>query len=169
MSRVLERPAAPQCAVQGGVISMTPSGKLLSFLAGVLVIVALAVGGMGLYRAGHADAGPGRPSGGDSVARFATARAKAEQEARKEEARRQAEIDEVRDHAQAETALALAGCANKPDVWQPEPANAPAIPVRPKEARQSDSLQWCSPTCSAGLTKERVNWQRRMTELEYQD
>ena len=66
-------------------------------------------------------------------------------------------------------ALSLAGCANKPAVWQPEQVNAPAIPALPKEARQPGNLPWCSPTCSAGLTKERVSWQRRMTELEHQD
>lgn len=66
-------------------------------------------------------------------------------------------------------ALSLAGCASKPATWLPEQVSAPAIPVLPKEARQPDNLPWCSPTCSAGLTKERVSWQQRMTELEYQD
>ncbi len=66
-------------------------------------------------------------------------------------------------------ALSLAGCANKPAAWQPEQVSAPAIPELPKEARQPNSLPWCSPTCSAGLTKERVSWQQRMTELERQD
>lgn len=66
-------------------------------------------------------------------------------------------------------ALSLAGCANKPAAWQPEQVSAPAIPVLPKEARQPQSLLWCSPTCSAGLMKERVSWQQRMTALEHQD
>lgn len=65
--------------------------------------------------------------------------------------------------------LSLAGCASKPAAWQPEQVSAPAIPGLPKEARQPDILPWCSPTCSAGLTKERVSWQQRMTELERQD
>lgn len=66
-------------------------------------------------------------------------------------------------------ALSLAACASKPATWQPEQVSAPAIPVLPKEAQQPDILLWCSPTCSAGLTKERVSWQQRMTELERQD
>lgn len=66
-------------------------------------------------------------------------------------------------------ALSLAGCMSKPAAWLPEQVSAPAIPVLPKEARQPDNLPWCSPTCSAGLMKERVSWQQRMTELEYQD
>ncbi len=66
-------------------------------------------------------------------------------------------------------ALSLVGCASKPAAWLPEQVSAPAIPGLPKEARQPDILPWCSPTCSAGLTKERVSWQQRMTELERQD
>jgi len=66
-------------------------------------------------------------------------------------------------------ALSLVGCASKPAAWQPEQVSAPVIPALPKEARQPDSLPWCSPTCSAGLMNERVSWQQRMTELEHQD
>lgn len=65
--------------------------------------------------------------------------------------------------------LSLAGCASKPAAWQLEQVSVPAVPALPKEARQPDNLPWCSPTCSAGLTKERVSWQQRMTELERQD
>ncbi|MOA43679.1 hypothetical protein D3C78_1658530 [compost metagenome] len=65
--------------------------------------------------------------------------------------------------------LSLAGCASKPVALQPEQVSAPAVPALPREARQPDNLPWCSPTCSAGLTKERVSWQQRMTELERQD
>lgn len=64
-------------------------------------------------------------------------------------------------------ALSLVGCVSKPAAWQPEQVSVPAVPALPKEARQPDNLPWCSPTCSAGLTKERVNWQQRMTELEH--
>ena len=64
-------------------------------------------------------------------------------------------------------ALSLAGCASKPAAWQSEQVSAPAIPGLPKEARQPDILPWCSPTCSAGLMRERESWQERMTELEH--
>lgn len=66
-------------------------------------------------------------------------------------------------------ALSLAGCTSKHAAWLPEQVIAPAVPALPREARQPDNLPWCSPTCSAGLTKERVSWQLRMTELERQD
>lgn len=64
--------------------------------------------------------------------------------------------------------LSLSGCVSKPGAWPHEQVSAPAIPVLPKEARQPDNLPWCSPTCSAGLMKERASWQRLMTDLEPQ-
>ena len=64
--------------------------------------------------------------------------------------------------------LLLSGCASKPGDWPSEPVSAPAIPALPSLAMQPDSPPWCSPTCSAGLMRERESWQERMTELEHQ-
>ncbi|MBS2781729.1 DUF2514 domain-containing protein [Aeromonas salmonicida] len=91
----------------------TPQGRALPFLAGALVIAALAGGGVVLYQSGHSDGEEGerktwQAKWNEEAARLATARTKAEQEAREEENRRQAEIDEVRDHAQEEIAQAQA-------------------------------------------------------------
>jgi hypothetical protein len=90
-----------------------PQSRTLSFLAGVLVIAALAGGGVVLYQSGHSDGEEGerktwQGKWNKEATRLATARAKAEQEARGEENRRQAEIDEVRDHAQEDIAQAQA-------------------------------------------------------------
>ena len=59
--------------------------------------------------------------------------------------------------------LLVTACTSKPVSLPPLPA---AIPELPSEARQPPAPQWCSPTCSSGLTKERESWQRRMTEPE---
>ena len=37
MPRALERPAAPQCEVQGGVMGVTQQSKVLPFLAGDVI------------------------------------------------------------------------------------------------------------------------------------
>ncbi|MBV7439050.1 MULTISPECIES: DUF2514 family protein [Aeromonas] len=94
----------------------TPQSKALPFLAGALVIAALAGGGVALYRSGHAAGEEGerktwQVKWNEEATRLATARIKAEQEAREEEQRRQAEIDEVRNHAQEEIAQAQADAA----------------------------------------------------------
>lgn len=91
----------------------TPQNRALPFLAGALVIATLAGGGMALYRSGHAAGEEGerktwQAKWDEEAARLATAMTKAEQEARKEEQRRQAEIDEVREHAQEQIAQAQA-------------------------------------------------------------
>lgn len=91
----------------------TPQSSALPFLAGALVIAALAGGGVALYRIGHAAGEEGerktwQAKWDEEAARLATARTKAELKAREEEQRRQAEIDEVRDHAQEEIAQAQA-------------------------------------------------------------
>ncbi|AHG41147.1 hypothetical protein N018_13405 [Pseudomonas syringae CC1557] len=62
--------------------------------------------------------------------------------------------------------LLATGCASKPESWQPPQVAPPVIPELPSEARQPPAPQWCSPTCSAGLTRERENWQRLMTSPE---
>ena len=62
--------------------------------------------------------------------------------------------------------LLLLGCSNKPAAWQSETVSAPTIPALPSQAMQPDSPPWCSPTCSAGLMRERESWQERMTALE---
>ncbi|MDM5138462.1 DUF2514 domain-containing protein [Aeromonas bestiarum] len=90
-----------------------PQSRVLPFLAGALVIAALAGGGVALYQSGHSDGEEGehktwQAKWNEESARLAIARTKAEQKAREEENRRQAEIDEVRDHAQEEIAQAQA-------------------------------------------------------------
>ncbi|WP_429180025.1 DUF2514 family protein [Aeromonas salmonicida] len=92
-------------------MGVTPQSKAVPFLAGALVIAALAGGGVALYRSGHAAGEEGerkiwQAKWNEEAARLATAWTKAEQEAREEEQRRQAEIDEVREHAQNEIAQA---------------------------------------------------------------
>ncbi len=94
----------------------TPQSSALPFLAGALVIAALVGGGVALYRSGHAAGEEGerktwQAKWNEEAARLATARTKAELKAREEEQRRQAEIDEVRDHAQEEIAQAQADAA----------------------------------------------------------
>ncbi|MFC5707613.1 DUF2514 domain-containing protein [Aeromonas eucrenophila] len=94
----------------------TPQRRVLPFLAGTLVIAALAGGGVALYWSGQADGKEGerktwQARWDEEAARLATARTKAEQKAREEEQRRQTEIDEVRDHAQEEIAQAQADAA----------------------------------------------------------
>ena len=59
--------------------------------------------------------------------------------------------------------LLVAGCMSKPVSSPPLPA---AIPELPYEARQPPAPQWCFPTCSSGLTKEREIWRLLMTEPE---
>ncbi|WP_322864389.1 DUF2514 family protein [Aeromonas allosaccharophila] len=91
----------------------TPQSKVLPFLAGAMVIAALAGGGVALYRSGHSAGEEGerktwQAKWNEETARLATARTRAEQEAREEELRRQAEIDEVRAHAQEQIAQAQA-------------------------------------------------------------
>ncbi|MFQ1985191.1 DUF2514 domain-containing protein [Aeromonas veronii] len=97
-------------------MATTPQSKVLPFLAGALVISALAGGGMAIYRSGHAAGEEGerktwQAKWNEEAARLATARTKAELKAREEELRRQAEIDEVRDHAQEQIAQAQADAA----------------------------------------------------------
>lgn len=88
-------------------MDLFPQSRVLPFLAGALVIAALAGGGVALYQSGHSDGKGGERKTWQAkwdaeASRLATVRTKAEQEARTEEKRRQAEIDEVRDNAQEE-------------------------------------------------------------------
>ncbi|WP_421170215.1 DUF2514 domain-containing protein [Aeromonas dhakensis] len=97
-------------------MGVTPQSKVLPFLAGALVIAALAGGGVVLYHSGHAAGEDGerktwQAKWNEETARLAIARTKAEQEARVEELRRQTEIDEVRNHAQEQIAQAQADAA----------------------------------------------------------
>lgn len=63
-------------------------------------------------------------------------------------------------------ALLLAACATPPRPLPPVPVPPPAIPSLPAVARQPDLPPWCSPTCSAGLTRLRESWQKLLTEPE---
>ncbi|ENC6658492.1 DUF2514 domain-containing protein [Aeromonas hydrophila] len=94
-------------------MDVTPQSKVLPFLAGALVIAALAGGGAALYHSGHVAGEEGErktweAKWNEETARLAIARTKAEQKAREEENRRLAEIDEVRNHAQEQIAQAQA-------------------------------------------------------------
>ena len=60
--------------------------------------------------------------------------------------------------------LLVTSCTSRSVSLPPLPA--PAIPELPSEARQPPAPQWCSPTCSGGLTKERESWRLRMTGPE---
>jgi hypothetical protein len=62
--------------------------------------------------------------------------------------------------------LLATGCATKQENWLPAQVAPPAIPALPSEAKQPPAPQWCSPTCSSALTKERENWQKLMTPPE---
>ncbi len=62
--------------------------------------------------------------------------------------------------------LLATGCASKPESWQPRQVVCPAIPELPNEARQPDAPPWCSPNCSAGLTRERESSLNTLTQPE---
>ncbi|MEL3918140.1 DUF2514 family protein [Aeromonas enteropelogenes] len=86
---------------------------MLPFLAGALIVIGLVGGGTVLYQSGFANGEEGERKTWQvkwdaEVAKQATARVKAEKTARMEETRRQTEISEVKNHAQAEIAQAQA-------------------------------------------------------------
>lgn len=58
--------------------------------------------------------------------------------------------------------LLLSACAT-PQV-APQPPAPPQVPPLPASARQPQLPELCSPTCSAGLTRLRDDWRRRLTE-----
>lgn len=61
-------------------------------------------------------------------------------------------------------ALLLTACAAPPTPTLPPSVVAPPrIPPLPQAARQPPAPAWCSPTCSAALTRERENWLQRLT------
>ena len=60
-------------------------------------------------------------------------------------------------------ALLLAACASAPLPLPPVVIAPPGIPPLPLEARQPPAPGWCSPTCSAGLTRLRETWLQRLT------
>jgi predicted nucleic acid-binding Zn ribbon protein len=62
--------------------------------------------------------------------------------------------------------LLASACTTQPEPWQAEQVAPPAIPPLPNEARQPPAPQWCSQTCSSGLTSERESWQKLMTQPE---
>lgn len=93
---------------------------------------------------------------------------------RTEEQRRQTAVNQVGNDARRQQAAATADavsadiagewCGPKPQNFLPDQAAPPAIPQLPNEARQPPAPQWCSPTCSCGLTRERESWQGLMTQ-----
>lgn len=62
----------------------------------------------------------------------------------------------------APLALLLSSCACDPSSL-PQPPAPPAIPPLPAEARQPEIPSMCLPTCSGGLTRERVIWLNTLT------
>lgn len=65
-------------------------------------------------------------------------------------------------------ALLLTACATNSPVIAPPP-EPPAIPALPLQARQPPTPSICSPTCSAGLTRERQSWRNSLTRPTPQD
>ncbi|EPM86752.1 hypothetical protein A260_15578 [Pseudomonas syringae pv. actinidiae ICMP 19068] len=89
-------------------------------------------------------------------------------EYRTEEQRRQKAANQVANDARQEQTAALtdAAVADAAGDRLRVEAGRLAAPELPNEARQPPAPPWCSPTCSAGLTRERENWQRLMTNPE---
>lgn len=58
--------------------------------------------------------------------------------------------------------LLLGACASKSTY---SPVDPPSVPPLPMEARQTPT-SYCSPSCSAKLTKLREEWQQRLIEAE---
>ncbi|UBH57080.1 DUF2514 domain-containing protein [Aeromonas enteropelogenes] len=91
----------------------SPYSGMLPFLAGALIVIGLVGGGTVLYLSGDAN-GEERErktwqaKWNAEAAKLATARVRAERTAREEEMRRQTEISEVKNHAQAKIAQAQA-------------------------------------------------------------
>lgn len=91
----------------------SPYSGMLPFLAGVLIVIGLVGGGTVLYLSGDANGEERERKAWQAkwnaeAAKLATARVKAEKTAREEETRRQTEINEVKNHAQAKIAQAQA-------------------------------------------------------------
>ncbi|MNE72481.1 hypothetical protein D3C80_1684290 [compost metagenome] len=60
--------------------------------------------------------------------------------------------------------LLASGCAVTPPSSPPPSVAQARIPPLSPEARQPPAPPWCSPTCSAGLSKRIESWRRLMTE-----
>ena len=65
-------------------------------------------------------------------------------------------------------AVSVMGCAQTSTVTAPPP-EPPRIPELPPQARQPELPSICSPSCSAGLTKLRESWRKRLTLPTQQD
>ena len=65
-------------------------------------------------------------------------------------------------------AVSAMGCAQTSTVTAPPP-EPPRIPVLPPQARQQELPSICSQSCSAGLTKLRESWRKRLTSPTPQD
>lgn len=65
-------------------------------------------------------------------------------------------------------AVSAMGCAQTLTVTAPPP-EPPRIPVLPPQARQQELPSICSQSCSAGLTKLRESWRKRLTLPTPQD
>lgn len=59
--------------------------------------------------------------------------------------------------------LASAGCGTNSPPIAPPSVQPPQRPKLPQEGRQPPTPSICSPTCSAGLTRERENWRQSLT------
>ena len=65
-------------------------------------------------------------------------------------------------------AVSAMGCAQTSTITAPPP-EPPRIPVLPPQARQQELPSICLPSCSAGLTKLRESWRKRLTSPTPQD
>ncbi|MNB85654.1 hypothetical protein D3C76_292750 [compost metagenome] len=65
-------------------------------------------------------------------------------------------------------ALLLTACSSSPTTLpvDSQPVKPAAIPVLPPQARQLPTPQWCLPTCSSALTRERATWLQLPTKPE---
>ncbi|SEF19480.1 hypothetical protein SAMN03159371_00153 [Variovorax sp. NFACC28] len=57
----------------------------------------------------------------------------------------------------------LASCVTSSPPIAPPSVQPPQRPPLPPEGRQPPIPSICSPTCSAGLTRERENWRQSLT------
>jgi len=59
-------------------------------------------------------------------------------------------------------ALLLTACTGQPTSLplDSQPVKPAAIPALPPQSRQLPAPQWCLPTCSSALTRERENWRQ---------
>lgn len=158
--------------------------RIVPFIAGIALMIAIGLGAWWLHHSGY-------QSGADDKdlewsakwdkqsEQLAKAKAKATMDAREEEQRRQASIDKVRDDAEKQIARAESdalaardaadGVLEQAKRLAARAGKCPSNPSTTQPGAPTTEPVWCSPTCSAGLTRERGSWQQLMTAQEPQD